>query len=72
MYDCVWDSGGPTKLPKRAQLTQYQIFVRRLFLSQPFAGASLRIDILDEVEDEVEFHQRDGDLETAVRLEWRN
>ena len=60
------------EIAKRVQLKQYQIFVRRLFLSQPFAGASPRIDILDEVEDELEFHQRDGDLQTAVRLEWRN
>ena len=57
------------EIAKRVQLKQYQIFVRRLFLSQPIAGASPRIDILDEVEDELEFHQRDGDLQTAIRLE---
>jgi hypothetical protein len=31
-----------------------------------------RIDIMDKVEDKLEFHRRDGDLEMVVRLEWRN
>jgi hypothetical protein len=31
-----------------------------------------RIDIIDKVEDELEFHRRGEDLEMVVRLEWRN
>ena len=27
---------------------------------------------MDKVEDELEFHRHDGDLEMVVRLEWRN
>jgi hypothetical protein len=31
-----------------------------------------RIDIMDKVEDELEFHRHDGDLKMVVCLEWRN
>lgn len=71
MCDCVRDSE-TNEIAKRVQLKQYQIFVRRLFLSQPFASASLRIDILDEVKMSSGSISTMGILRQHVRLEWRN
>jgi hypothetical protein len=46
----------------------------RLSLKSTICGrfSFFRIDIMDKVEDELEFHRHNGDLEMVVRLEWRN